>query len=120
MKYKMIKEKGLFTATTRLKEHVTKPIKETMNTKLKEMRFCELKAQIEDFNHQIMDIKSKMEEMISERQNRKDEAIKNWKLHKNQLEEFTKAVMEATYSVVEDTKVLLNMGIDPHSLDVVQ
>ena len=76
----------------------------TMTTNIKEMSFAELNTIIADFNKQIEEIRNRMEEAITERQNRKDKAINNWKLH--------------TAQVLEDTKVLLDMGIDPHSLEI--
>ena len=89
-----------------------------MNTSIKEMSFSELNAQIEEFNKQIEKIRNKMEELVSEKQTRQEEAINNWKLHTRQILEATKIVMEASDAVVKDTKVLLDMGIDLHSLDV--
>ena len=77
-----------------------------MTTNIKDMSFSELNSMIADFNKQMEEIRNRIEDAVSERQNRKDEAINNWKLH--------------TAQVLEDTKVLLDMGIDPHSLDVVQ
>ena len=89
-----------------------------MTTNIKNMSFSELNAQIEEFNNQIEEIRNKMEEMVSERQTRKEEAINNWKLHTRQVLEATKIIMEASNAVVEDTKILLDMGIDPHSLEI--
>ena len=73
-----------------------------MTTNIKNMSFSELNAQIEEFNNQIEEIRNKMEELVSERQTRQEEAINNWKLHMAQ--------------VLEDTRILLEMGIDPHSI----
>lgn len=66
-----------------------------MNTTVKEMSFNELNTQIDD-------LKKRIEELVSERETRKEEAINNWKRH-----------MEL---VMRDTKILMEMGIDPHSL----
>lgn len=73
-----------------------------MTTNIKDMSFSELNSMIADFNKQMEDIRIRIEEAVSERQNRKDEAIKNWKLH--------------TAQVLEDTKILLEMGIDMTTL----
>ncbi|MCH5234812.1 MAG: hypothetical protein J1E16_05920 [Muribaculaceae bacterium] len=71
-------------------------------TTIKDMSFSELNNMIAECNKQMEEIRNRMEEAVSERQNRKDEAINNWKLH--------------TAQVLEDTKILLEMGIDLHSL----
>ena len=70
----------------------------TMNTTVKEMSFNELNTQIDE-------LKKRIEELVSERETRKGEAVNNWKRH-----------MEL---VMEDTRVLMEMGIDPNTLNPV-
>ena len=67
----------------------------TMNTTVKEMSFNELNTQIDE-------LKKRIEELVSERETRKEEAINNWKRH-----------MEL---VMEDTRILIEMGINPDTL----
>ena len=67
----------------------------TMNTTVKEMSFNELNTQIDE-------LKKRIEELVSERETRKEEAVNNWKRH-----------MEL---VMEDTRILIEMGINPDTL----
>ena len=67
----------------------------TMNTTVKEMSFNELNTQIDE-------LKKRIEELVSERETRKEEAINNWKRH-----------MEL---VMENTRKLIEMGINPDTL----
>ena len=67
----------------------------TMNTPVKELSFKELNTQIDE-------LKKRIEELVSERETRKEEAINNWKRH-----------MEL---VMEDTRILIEMGINPDTL----
>ena len=67
----------------------------TMNTAVKEMSFNELNTQIDE-------LRKRIEELVSERETRKAEAVSNWKRH-----------MEL---VREDTRILMEMGIDPATL----
>ena len=67
----------------------------TMNTTIKEMSFNELNTQIDE-------LKKRIEELVSERETRKEEAINNWKRH-----------MEL---VMEDTRILIEMDINPDTL----
>lgn len=67
----------------------------TMNTTVKEMSFNELNTQIDE-------LKKRIEELVSERETRKEEAINNWKRH-----------MEL---VMKDKRILIEMGINPDTL----
>lgn len=72
------------------------------STTMKEMSYSELNSQIEELKQQQQALATKLSMMVSEMEHRKEEAINNWKQH--------------TAMVLEDTKVLLEMGIDPQSL----
>ena len=67
----------------------------TMNTTVKEMSFNELNTQIDE-------LKKRIEELVSERETRKEEAINNWKRH-----------MEL---VMKDKRILIEMDINPDTL----
>lgn len=66
-----------------------------MNTNTKEMSYNELNTQIDE-------LKNRLNEIVSERNRRKEEAVSNWKLHMKLL--------------MEDTELLVEMGIDPSTL----
>ena len=81
---------------------VVEDMKEMEISKSTPMTITDLKSEMETLKSEIEERQSKLDKLVSEFENRKNEVVNNWKQHMK--------------LVMEDTKVMIEMGIDPSTL----
>lgn len=80
-----------------------------MTTNISEKSFKELNTLMSDVNVQMEELNRKKEEISAAIQKRKEQVKTNFVLHSNQY-------MEAYRQMMEDTREMIEMGIDPTSI----
>lgn len=80
-----------------------------MTTNISEKSFKELNTLMSELNVQMEELNKKKEEIYAAIQQRKEQVKANFVLHSNQY-------MEAYRQMMEDTHLMIEMGIDPTSI----
>lgn len=80
-----------------------------MTTNISEKSFKELNTLMSEVNVQMEELNRKKEEISAAIQKRKEQGKANFVLHSNQY-------MEAYRQMMEDTRLMIEMGIDPTSI----
>ena len=80
-----------------------------MTTNISEKSFKELNTLMSEVNVQMEELNRRKEEISAAIQSKKEQVVSDFVLHSNQY-------MEAYRQMMEDTRLMMEMGIDPTSI----